>query len=593
VSDRRIGQPSIAPSRALKMGTAAVDCRATMRLPVSRILLLVCALLAAVPATASAAAAPKVTSVAPLKLKVGDRMTIRGKGFLAGKNRNTVIFKATGTRAVFAKAETATKTKIVVKVPAKLLSFLKVTNGQSVATRFQIRVLAKRLSPSYTPSRKSPVIAPAATEPVTKAPAGPAAPAAAAAATPAASAPAAAPAAPAAPADCDRDGMPDTADADDDNDLLLDVDEAKLGTQRCDADSDGDGLTDGWEYKSAYDLNQRSCPQLDGGYPKPCTAAMPYPGKRAYPNPLDNTDAGRDFDGDGISDRSEFDAWRAKATKDASWNTITDLWYSGGKQASQDTYVDPTTHCTGMPVPAIFDGRNDYPEFARADGSFPTIDFSDPTLIAVYSLDNYGTHALDGCLDDAERDEDGDLLNNWTELSGPLSGPSWWAGTYGDVAYSQLDYQGTEWLDADTDGDETIDGLDDQDDDDFLNVEEVVRGAMSRTKDNKPSFSRSGLWVSPFNPCLPSIRSRTCPPALIIGVDAWAPFAKDADTSRVPRWPLYGTSVYPATDEPDPTWVDTTPADPSDSAPIVHFGPELWSGLPGQQTMPPLHPLPR
>src|SRR5919199_2327246 len=132
-----------------------------MRLPVSRILLLVCAALAAVPATASAAPAPRVTSVAPLQLKVGDRLTIRGKGFLAGKNRNTVIFKAAGARAVFAKAQSATKTKVVVAVPAKLASFLKVTNGQSVATRFQIRVLAKRLSPSYTPASRSPVIAPA------------------------------------------------------------------------------------------------------------------------------------------------------------------------------------------------------------------------------------------------------------------------------------------------------------------------------------------------------------------------------------------------------------------------------------------------
>src|SRR3954463_14694825 len=100
---------------------------AAMRLPVSRITLLVCALLAVVPATAGAATPPKVTSVAPLKLKIGDRMTIRGKGFLAGKNRNTVIFKATGARAVFVKAETATKTKLVVKVPVKLASFLKVT----------------------------------------------------------------------------------------------------------------------------------------------------------------------------------------------------------------------------------------------------------------------------------------------------------------------------------------------------------------------------------------------------------------------------------------------------------------------------------
>ena len=126
-----------------------------MRLPVVRLLLSVCALLAVVPAAANAATTPpKVTSVAPLKLKIGDRLTIRGKGFLAGKNRNTVLFKATGSRAVFVKAETATTTKLVVKVPAKLLAFLKVKSGQSVATTFQLRVLAKRLSPAYTPTKE-------------------------------------------------------------------------------------------------------------------------------------------------------------------------------------------------------------------------------------------------------------------------------------------------------------------------------------------------------------------------------------------------------------------------------------------------------
>src|SRR3954447_25068363 len=106
-----------------------------MRTTVFRILLLVCALFAVVPATAGAATAPKVTSVAPLKLKIGDRLTIKGKGFLPGKNRNTVVFKATGTPAVFAKAESATTSKLVVRVPAKLLSFLKVKSGKSVATR--------------------------------------------------------------------------------------------------------------------------------------------------------------------------------------------------------------------------------------------------------------------------------------------------------------------------------------------------------------------------------------------------------------------------------------------------------------------------
>src|SRR3954469_3352860 len=118
-----------------------------MRTTVFRILLLVCALFAVVPATAGAATAPKVTSVAPLKLKIGDRLTVRGKGFLPGKNRTTVVFKANGARAVFAKAQSATATKLVVKVPAKLAPFLKVSAGRPPGTRFHPRGLAPKVVP--------------------------------------------------------------------------------------------------------------------------------------------------------------------------------------------------------------------------------------------------------------------------------------------------------------------------------------------------------------------------------------------------------------------------------------------------------------
>jgi hypothetical protein len=311
VSAGRIGQPSSGRSPALKMGAAAVDCRATMRLPVSRILLFVCALLAVVPATASAAAAPKVTSVAPLTLKVGDKLTIRGKGFLAGKNRNTVIFKATAARAVFAKAQTATKTKIVVKVPAKLLSFLKVKGGQSVATRFQIRVLAKRLSQTYTPAGKSPVIAPAMTG-VATAPTQTPATAAAAAAVPAAALPVLSPyeqcmaRAKATPSgDQDADGMP--------NDVEL-----KYGVDPCVGDSDGDGMLDGYEYDSARDLNSHNH----------AISGKPYPGKRPWPNPLDPTDRTDDFDGDGLTLEDEYAFWWH------SGHTFPVTWYSDGTQAS-------------------------------------------------------------------------------------------------------------------------------------------------------------------------------------------------------------------------------------------------------------------
>ncbi len=45
----------------------------------------------------------------------------------------------------------------------------------------------------------------------------------------------------------------------------------------CKLDTDGDGVSDGFEYESALDLNSR---------------ALPYAGKKPYPNPLDGSDAG-------------------------------------------------------------------------------------------------------------------------------------------------------------------------------------------------------------------------------------------------------------------------------------------------------------
>src|SRR3954453_3560183 len=619
------------------MGAGAVDCRATMRLPVSRILLFICALFAVVPAGASAAAAPKVTSIAPLGLKIGDRLTIRGKGFLAGKDRNTVIFKATGTRAVFAKAQTATKTKIVVKVPAKLISFLKVRNGQSVATRFQIRVLAKRLSRTYTPAGKSPVIAPAATTgagggaaaaaapapPATPAPpvprptAGPgatsgAAPASAAPATPAGggSTPAGGGSTPAGTltADCDGDHIPDATDPDDDNDLLPDTVESQIGTNTCNADTDGDGMTDGWEYKSALDLEQRSCPGL-GDYPTPCAAAKPYPYKRPYPNPRDAGDAGTDYDGDGLSASLEFEAWRKKGLADPSWKTLTNLWYSDGLQASQDTSA--AAGCRGMAVPPVFDGISARPEFARPTTPATYPDLAQPEY-RIYTLDRIGRAAHDGCLNDAERDEDGDFLTNSEETVGPFSprefGPAWWKGVYNEPDFKTAMW-GTDWLDPDTDGNGVVDGLDDIDHDDFLNVEELVRGPQSRDKEDRDTGVRSGLWVHPYNPCLPSPNSRTCPPSLELNLEAWRPFKKhDYDADPLPRWPLYG--VLDASDHPndisdvvyDPHDVDpdalkeaqqTDPNVDPDTLPDV-TSPEVWAPpLVYKQAMPPLHPLPR
>jgi hypothetical protein len=106
-------------------------------------------------------------------------------------------------------------------------------------------------------------------------------------------APSAATSAPA--GDCDHDGIVNSADTDDDNDFLLDTQEQAIGTDVCNTDTDGDGPTDYYEYRVAFEFN--------GG------PTLPYPALRPYPNPL-VPDSDIDFDGDGLSSANEFKAWQ-------------------------------------------------------------------------------------------------------------------------------------------------------------------------------------------------------------------------------------------------------------------------------------------
>jgi hypothetical protein len=557
-----------------------------MRLLATRLLLSACALLAVVPATAGAATTPKVTSVAPLKLKIGEKLTIKGSGFRSGKNKNTVIFKAKGARAVFVKAEKATKARLTVKVPAKLAAFLKVRSGQAVATRFQLRVLSKKLSKAYTPTGKSPSIAPA-----TGATTG------GAATTPAKTVAAVVPATPqAAPAptatiaapNCDGDSQIDAVDADDDNDILPDTLERQIGTTVCDADSDDDGMEDGWEYQSATDWNALSCPAAE--YPTPCPGAKPYPAKRPYVNPL-FADAGKDYDGDYLPAGLEHAMWKAHKP-----NTLTNMWYSDGKQASQDSnpadgcvglVEDPTNgHVAGYPT-----GLMAYPTPAKTNGT--------PRYQWLYGLDAYTldteTSGINhGCLSDEERDEDGDFLSNAQEANLMMTGPAYVQALYQEPAFKEV-LEGTDLLDPDTDGDGIVDGIDDQDQDDFWNVEEIRRGwessveekhADGADQDTNPDPStasdtgkRTGLWVDPYNPCLPWIHSRSCPKGVLLGGTPWRPFYDTEPPLR--RWPLYGESLFDGA-------ATTTPQEEIYSV----FGAQtLPLALPGDPTPGPHHPL--
>src|SRR3954469_6145823 len=100
--------------------------------------------------------APTVSSVSPMRLKVGEKLTVKGKNFIPGKGKTRVLFVRKGGGAAFARAQSATKTKLVVTLPPQLE---KVLGGK--ASRIQIRVLGKKFG-KLSAAGKSPIVTPAA-----------------------------------------------------------------------------------------------------------------------------------------------------------------------------------------------------------------------------------------------------------------------------------------------------------------------------------------------------------------------------------------------------------------------------------------------
>jgi hypothetical protein len=347
---------------------------------------------------------PVIKAVKPLRLTIGDTLTIVGRNFLPGKGRNTVVFFRDGAPAVFLRAGTATKTHMKVKLTSKLGRWLVARNtGARAPTRFRLRVLSRRFGASFTPKKLSPLVLPSS-----RSGDGSSAPA------------------------CTSDSARSAPGSDADGDGLDNALELRIKTDPCAADSDGDAIPDGYEYEAALDYNSR---------------ALPYPGKRPYPNPLDPSDAHTDYDSDGLTMADEHDAWVLYG------HSRFPLNYSDGTQTSGGPLAVP-----------------------------PGMDWAD--------LNG------DGFLTDDEKDIDGDGLTNWDEAHGRML-PPWWQSAYPDELPYQLGYQQTNWLDPDTDGDTLNDGPDDVDHDGFANADELDR--LGR-----------GLWVQPFNPCLPDPYSPVC-----------------------------------------------------------------------------------
>jgi IPT/TIG domain len=437
-------------------------------------------------ATASGASAakskvkPQITRVTPMRISVGNLLTIRGHHFKAKAKANTVIFRSNNGRTAFAKPRRASSSKLVVRVPAAVSRLLVVKNSKQRPTRLKLRVLAGKFS-NYTSRRLSPV--------VTCGSAG----------------------------DGGNDGEAPKVckdDADHDNDLLPNDLEVQIGTDPCLDDTDNDHMTDGWEYYSAKDLNVK---------------AVPYPGKRPYPNALDPSDGGSgpasayDFDGDGLTSREEYRAWRITgssfiASKAGGLDLESPLGYSDGTKFSR------SSETPGVPA-----WRSADYGLANPTQPFP----------ATYDLISGGGWR------DQERDADGDGLNNRMESAKGPSNNTWWSSfwandkrfspivdpwseTYYCVTqspgfFNERPFADLDLADPDVDGDTLLDGEDDQDNDDVNNILEVYEEEKDVDGNGQPAWCTYGVGVvptitfggvesavNPFNPCAPDPNSRTC-----------------------------------------------------------------------------------
>ena len=502
----------------------------------------------AAPAAKKKASTPSITRVMPMRISVGARLTILGKNFKSERKANTIIFRAPNGRSAFAKPRRASRRKLVVVVPSAVARLLGGSVNNPQPTRLKLRVLAGKFS-AFTTRRLSPVVTsfgsgdgPGGGSPGGGSPGGGSGGGGSTGGGSTGGGPAAAACA---------------SSADHDGDMLPNALEAELTTDPCLADTDGDTVADGYEYKSAVDLN-------NDDYQEP-NQSLPYPGKRPYPNPLDPSDAGIDFDGDTLQLFSEQSLWLISS--DPAGRTLDNpLSYSDGLQHSIYEFRPGQGNRRFPSLPAAgYAKQADFAGWAAAAGYRTDLHVPDPDNPGQYLVRdlfdfdlNPATPEADlhydldgsGFLSDQERDEDADGMINFDENTGRTQA-GWWSSCYAAETPYYITYTDTDLADPDTDGDGVRDGADDQDHDDLPNVMELSRIDASGHDDTEggqqcqlaeaiedlfTNVDPPHYWhpddygrVNPFNPCLPVTHSRTCNRFPSFD-QKWAPF------DQSPNW---------------------------------------------------------
>jgi len=423
------------------------------------------------PAGASAKSKrPVITRVTPMRLAVGSKLTVRGRNFSSHARRNTVIFHA-GGRSAFVKPRRASRRKLVLRVSKSVGRLLPSGQGGRKTTRMKLRVVVRRRFSRWTRKRLSPVI-------VSGADAGGDVPG----------------------------GTSSCVTGDTDQDLLSGDRELEIGTDPCLDDTDGDGTTDGWEYYAARDLNIK---------------AVPYPGKRPFPNALDPSDRSIDFDGDGLTSGEEYRAWRATGS------SFIPSKVDGLDLESPLGYSDGTKFSRATETPSVPAWRSSSYGLPAPSQPFP----------ATFNLHG------DGSWRDDERDADRDGLSNWLESSRGPSNNHWWQQFWGSKRFEpsvqswqeqaycgyrpgyfdQRPFANLDLADGDVDGDTLLDGEDDQDNDGFSNITEMYEVKYDLDGNGNPAWCGWAPGVMPtilaggvdvpvnaMNPCVPNRTSRTC-----------------------------------------------------------------------------------
>ncbi|MDX6684926.1 MAG: hypothetical protein QOF86_1054 [Baekduia sp.] len=409
-------------------------------------------------ATKKAVTYPTVSKVSPLKAGIGDKLVIKGKSYKSGKAKNYVVFKRDGGRALFVKADKATTTQITVTIPAKLLGFFQQAAGAPQPTRFHLRVMATRLAKNYTKSSMSPLISPVAGTAVGTA------------------------------SDCDGDGIPNSRDTDDDNDLISDTEEAAIGTDPCKRDTDGDGMSDGWEIQSAKDRN--------GGV---------YPKAKPSPNPLDGKDAAIDADGDGLTNLEEYAAWATFG------GNKFPLSYSGGNNASAGRgavpagleYMDRDKNgflsdlerdADGDGIPNMDETRGDLAGTTLEQSRVVTSQAdSDPGFY------DYGVFTPTYLADASKAARQDPLRCGGINQVPFYCNDKVSGGSGGVIDVQKVDT--LDWLSTDSDGDGLADGQDDVDHDGIDNMSEYQSMISSPFKQRK---------FGPLDACVPTYDNTAC-----------------------------------------------------------------------------------